>query len=348
MMQQRQSVLFTAPYTISIEESPVPEPGHGQALIKTQISAISPGTEMLFYRGQVPEGLAVDDSIAALAGQFSYPLAYGYALVGEVIAVGPQVANDWLGRFVFLFAPHQSYVLANAADLLPLPPGMSHEDAVLLPFMETAVSFLMDGRPLIGERVILFGQGVIGLLTTALLASYPLSALLTVDPIALRRDLSLKLGATAAFDPGAPDFSRRLTSALGAAETYRGADLVYELSGDPRVLNQAIANTGFDGRLIVGSWYGRKTSPIELGGHFHRSQIAVVSSQVSHIAPRWRGRFDKARRLQVAWQMLEKHRPQSLITHKIPFTAAAQAYRLIDEDPHQTVQVVLDYTADQN
>ena len=63
-----------------------------------------------------------------------------------------------------------------------MPADLPPQDAVLLPFMETAVSFVMDGQPLIGEQVVVFGQGVIGLLATRLLAEYPLASLVTVDP----------------------------------------------------------------------------------------------------------------------------------------------------------------------
>jgi threonine dehydrogenase-like Zn-dependent dehydrogenase len=128
--------------------------------------------------------------------------------------------------------------------------------------------------------------------------------------------------------------------------TYRGADLVFELTGNPRALDQAIAYAGFDGRVIVGSWYGNKTADLELGGHFHRNQIRLVSSQVSHIAPRWRGRFDKARRMDVAWAMVARHGPQQLITHTLPIVDAAEAYRILDEAPETAVQLVLDYGSD--
>lgn len=342
-MVKRQSLIFQAPRTIVISESELPDPGPGEVLVEATISAISPGTEMLFYRGQIPEGIAVDDTIESLASEFSYPLPYGYALVGSVTAVGPRVDSTWLGREVFVFSPHQSHAICPVTDLIIVPENLAPQDAVLLPFMETAVSFLMDGQPMIGEQVVLFGQGIIGLLTTALLSQYPLASLLTVDPVPLRRDWSIRLGARKALDPLTPDFPQQLSDALRENGTTAGADLVFELSGNPYSLNQAIDCCAFDGRLLVGSWYGRKVAPVDLGGHFHRSQIKIISSQVSHIAPRWRGRFDKPRRLQVALEMLARHQPQKLITHHFHIADAAQAYQLLDEAPESAVQIVLDY-----
>jgi threonine dehydrogenase-like Zn-dependent dehydrogenase len=227
-------------------------------------------------------------------------------------------------------------------SLLAVPENVSARDAVLLPFVETAVSFLMDGAPLIGEKVVVLGQGIIGLLVTALLSDYPLSALIAVDRYPLRRDWSHRLGAHIVLNPAETAYQQQLQATLNAP-TYPGADLVYELTGNPRALDQAIACAGFDGRVVVGSWYGSKTVELELGSHFHRNQIKLVSSQVSHIAPRWRGRFDKRRRMDVTWDMLSRLEPQRLITHVLPVADAAQAYRILDKAPETAVQVVLDY-----
>ena len=74
----RKSLYFSGPRQITIADEEVASPSGGELLVKTEVSAISPGTEMLFYRDTVPANMAVDLSIPALAGEFSYPLKYGY------------------------------------------------------------------------------------------------------------------------------------------------------------------------------------------------------------------------------------------------------------------------------
>lgn len=340
---RRRTLYFTAPYQILVEEERRPQPAAGQVLVQTVVSAISSGTELLIYRGQAPTDLAVDETIAALAGTFGFPLKYGYAAVGRVVACGAAVGEAWQGRLVFAFHPHESHFLAAPDDLYPVPASLSAEEAALLPNMETAVNFLMDGRPLIGERVVVFGQGIVGLLTTALLARCPLSRLLTLDRFALRRERSLALGAQASLDPADPDVLERVESHLQGEAAGRGADLTYELSGSPEALEQAIAVTGFHGRIVIGSWYGQKLAHLGLGGRFHRSRLRLISSQVSTIAPELTGRWDKWRRLQLAWQMVQQLRPASLITHRIPFARAAEAYALLDQRPGEAIQVLLTY-----
>ncbi len=352
---------FTAPRTVEIRPAALPPLQPGELSVETICSAISPGTEMLLYRGEMPNGLAADDTIAALSRELAYPLKYGYALVGRVVRgvesdarslgdVIPEGGMPPAGTLVFSFQPHQTHFHAPPSGLIPVPEGLSPEQAVFLPNMETAVNFVMDGAPLIGERVAVIGQGVVGLLTTALLAQFPLASLTTFDKYPLRRDASLLLGAQQAHSPeflrvptssheySSPEFPRVPTS------THEHSfDLVLELSGSPAALDDAIALCGFGGRIVLGSWYGQKRAPVDLGGHFHRSRIQIISSQVSTIAPSLTGRWTKERRFDVAWEMICKARPETLITQRIPFARAADAYRLLDEHPETAIQPILTY-----
>jgi len=315
--------------------------------VRTRLSAISPGTEMLIYRGQMPQGLAADEALEALAGPLAYPLKYGYAAVGQVTDLGAGVDDSWAGRWVFAFQPHQACFVAAVDSLLPVPEGIPPERAAFLPNMETAINFLLDGAPLLGERVVVLGQGVVGLLTTALLARFPLAALVVFDRYALRRETALALGATLALDPAAPDALDAARAHLGARDLYDGADLTYELSGNPEALNLAFALTGFAGRLVIGSWYGTKRAALDLGGRFHRSRIRLLSSQVTTLAPEHTGRWSKARRLALAWEMLRRFPAERLITHRVPFIEAPTAYRLLDQQPENAIQVILTYPTNQ-
>lgn len=288
---------------------------------------------MLVYRGEMPEQLSTDENIPSLAGALRYPLQYGYTSVGRVTDVGSLALAGWVNRFVFSFQPHQTHFLATPAQVIPIPDGITPAQALFLPNMETAVNLVMDGQPLIGERVAVFGQGIVGLLTTALLAQFPLEKLITFDHFPLRRAASLAAGATESLrvPPSSHEFSRT------------PFDLTYELTGSPAALNEAIAATGFDGRVIIGSWYGQKRAPIDLGGYFHRARIRLISSQVSTLAPQFSGRWDKARRFDLAWEMIRGVQPEQWVTHTIPFKKAEEAYRLIDQTPQDTIQVVLEY-----
>ena len=329
-MKERQVLFFEAPYQVSIHNESIPIPAEREALVKTELSAISAGTEMLFYRGEFPREIAVDESIASLQKQkMGYPLKYGYAAVGIVEALGQNAPSSLLGQRVFSFQTHQSHFLASVEDLFLIPDDIPNEEAVFLPNMETAVNLVMDAHPLIGERVIVFGQGIIGLLTTALLAQFPLEELVVVDSFPLRRKTALALGADAALAPEeikVGDF-----------------DLALELSGVPNALNTAIDKVGYGGRVIAGSWYGQKPVSLDLGGRFHRERIQIISSQVSSIGPNLSGRWDKPRRFDLVWEMLKLIKPSKLISLRVPLEKAEQAYRMLDTNPMEVLQVLFEY-----
>jgi 2-desacetyl-2-hydroxyethyl bacteriochlorophyllide A dehydrogenase len=336
----RHAVIFRGPRAVEVCEEALPEPGPGEVRVQAEASLISAGTEMLFYRGQVPDDLPVDATIAGMGERFTYPLKYGYALVGHVEALGEGIDAGWQDRQVFAFHPHESAFCARPEELIALPMGVETEAATFLPGAETAVTLLLDGAPLLGERAVVFGQGIVGLLVTRLLGRMPLDRLVTVDGYPLRRAASLAAGADRCLPPGDVNTLRKHLWGEGAAQ---GADLAYELSGSPEALDAAVAATGYSGRVVVGSWYGTKPAALHLGGRFHRSRIRVISSQVSSIAPALRGRWDRERRFAAAWSLIRTLDAGALITHRYPIERAAEAYDLLDQHPEQALGVLLTY-----
>jgi len=322
------ALYFTGAESVAVREKPVDDPGPGQVRVRTERSGISPGTELLVYRGDVSSELPTDETIEALDGTFSYPLQYGYAAVGRVTAVGAGVDDAWLDRRVFAFNPHESHFLADPETLVPTT--LSPEQAVLIPNAEAAANFVMDGRPRFGARVAVFGQGPVGLLTTALFAEFPLSRLVAVDPCASRRELSRSLGADRALAPADLD-------------DLDEVDMAVELSGDPAALDDAIDVTGYAGRVLVGSWYGTKDVSLDLGDAYHRSHIRVRASQVSRIDPDHADRWDKDRRLDAVCAWLAETDLSALHTREFDVSRAPEAYRLLDERPNEAIQVTLTY-----
>jgi threonine dehydrogenase-like Zn-dependent dehydrogenase len=286
---------------------------------------------MLFYRGEVPIGMQVDETIPALGEEFSYPLQYGYACVGEVIDSGENVPDGWLGQRVFSFQPHSSHFAALPDELVSLPADLPLESAALLPSMETAVSLIHDGVPRLGENAAVFGLGTVGLITTWLLARFPLGGLLAIDPIEVRRQSALELGAGKSIDPAELPNLRQKT------------ELSIEASGNPEALHQAIGLTAFNGRVVVGSWYGTKRVELDLGGRFHRKRIKLISSQVSTLPPELEGQWTKSRRLAFGLALLHEFPIDKITSHRIPFERSEEAYQLLDQHPEQALQVLLTY-----
>jgi len=343
MDMQRTTVIFKNPYEIELVQSPLPVPEEEEVLVENRISAISPGTELLIYRGKFPPKLAVDAAIPALTRPFGYPLAYGYASVGQVVEIGRSAKKELLDRLVFCFHPHESHYVVRQDQMVRLPDDIDPVNAAFLATMETAVNFLMDGRPIIGENVLIFGQGIVGLLTTALLSRLPLGNLVALDPYPQRRANAKIAGARVVLDPAASDAFEEGSKMLKAVSDKSGADLIFELSGNPAALNQALAMAGPSSRIVIGSWYGTKKAELDLGGSFHRNRIRLISSQVSTLAPQFSDRWTKRRRMKVALDMIRQLNPTRFVTHRFEVKRAREAYELLDKRPQEAVQVLLTY-----
>lgn len=326
------AVWFPRARAVEVREERVPGPGPGQIRVKAVLSALSHGTERLVYRGEVDRELALD--LPSLAGGYGFPVKFGYASVGRVIALGPEVNTLREGDLVFALHPHQTEYVVNASLAHRLPADTPADAGVFLANLDTAFNVVLDAHPQPDEVAIVFGQGVVGLLVTQLLRGAGLRVI-AVEPAPLRRAMSGRCGAVA-ITPAQIDVIREMTAG-------RGAHFAIEASGNPNALQQAIDHVTVEGRVIVCSWYGEKRVSLDLGGNFHRGRLTIRSSQVGGIDPALAPRWDRARRLAAATDLLDDLVLADLITHRIPLARAAEAYKLLDERADETIQVVLTY-----
>jgi 2-desacetyl-2-hydroxyethyl bacteriochlorophyllide A dehydrogenase len=329
------SVWFPRPRAVELRDEPLAPVGARQIRVRAVASAISHGTEMLVYRGEVPADVSLD--LPTLRGAFGFPIKYGYASVGRVVDAGAGVQSLARGALVFVHHPHQTAYDVDEELAVRLPDDVDVEAATLLANLETATNVVLDAHPHLGDRVVVLGQGVVGLLVTQLVRRAGASLVVAVDPIAFRREFALHLGAHEAVSPGEASAAiRELTAGVGA-------DIAIEASGTPSALGSALDLVAFQGSVVVCSWYGAKPVAVPLGAAFHRRRLRIVSSQVSNLDPALAPRWDRGRRLAYARSLLAELDLARLITHRFPLAAAPEAYRLIDEHPEATLQVIFTY-----
>lgn len=294
-----------APGVAELRAEALPEPGPDQALVRTLASGVSRGTERLVLAGRVPETQWAAMRAPLMAGGFPFPVKYGYAAVG-VVERGPAAL---LGRRVFCLHPHQDRFLAPAAMCVAVPDGVPDHRAVLAANMETAVNAMWDARPLAGERALVVGAGVVGLLAAVLLARIPGIELWACDIDPSRAGLAEALGLRFCAPERAPG----------------GRDLVVHASADPAGLRLALARCGFEGRVVEASWYGDRAASLPLGEEFHARRLAILSTQVGQVAPAMRGRRSHAERLALALSLLEDRRLDALLGPPTRFADLAGA-----------------------
>jgi len=281
-MSAAQALWTVAPGRVALRAETLRAPAEGEALVRTLFSGVSRGTERLVLEGRVPESEWPRMRAPLQVGDFPFPVKYGYCAVG-VIEDGPRAR---IGETVFCLHPHQDRFLAPAAMCIALPEGLPPARAVLGANMETALNILWDAQPLLGERALVVGGGVVGLLVARLLARMPGAAVALHDTDPGRRALAHSAGA------------RFLDAPAGEHE------LVVHASGHPDGLAAALGACAFEGRVLEASWFGTRPVTLPLGEAFHARRITLRSTQVGAVAPAMRGRRSHAERLALALRLL--------------------------------------------
>ncbi|MFY9655769.1 MAG: zinc-binding alcohol dehydrogenase, partial [Methylocystis sp.] len=254
--------------------------------------------------GRVPESEWTSMRAPLQAGDFPFPVKYGYCAAG-VVEVGPP---EWLGKAVFCLHPHQDRFVAPLAALRPVPEATPLRRAPLAANMETALNALWDSGAGPGDRVVVIGAGVLGLFIAYLAARLPGADVMIVDREAAREGVATALGAK---------FHRAEAFAPEAVE----ADVVFHASATPQGLVLALLSAGFEATVVETSWHGEGDTPTPLGGAFHAKRLRLISSQVGQVSPSRRPRWSYARRLDKALALLADPRLDALITEEIEFAA---------------------------
>jgi len=333
----RRILYFDGDRGVTIRQELLHPPADNEIQVRTITSAISAGTERMVFEGRIPTSMLEDATLDAV-GDTSYPMPYGYACVGEVTQVGTSVPETWEGERVFAFHPHADRFNVAYTDAVRLPSRVALEDAALIPNIETAVSLVMDAKPVIGESIFLFGCGVVGALCGRLFSQFPGIRVIAIDPDEGR---CAQVESYCGIKTATPSDAH--AEVLEKQDGMDGADLILEVSGNPEALNQAIQLAGYGSRIVVGSWYGSRPAELELGAAFHRSHVRIRSSQVSTIDPDHRGRWSLLRRMHLVLKLIEDLQPAQLITSRRPFKEAADVYQEISNRPTGHMQVLFTY-----
>lgn len=274
-------------------------PGAGEVRVKSLYSAISRGTESLVFAGRIPESEFARMRAPFMAGDFPFPVKYGYAAVGRVEDGGAALK----GRNVFALYPHQTAFNLPAASVVTLPDNVPPHRAVLAANMETALNGVWDAAPGPADHIAVIGAGVVGCLVAYLCGRLPGARVTLVDINPARAELASVLGVGFA-EPAKAEYD---------------CDLVVHASGSPDGLGTALDLAGDEATVLEMSWYGDRVVSAPLGGPFHSRRLRLISSQVGSIAPSHRPRWSHHRRLAAALDLLTDPRLDVLLAPAIAF-----------------------------
>jgi predicted dehydrogenase/threonine dehydrogenase-like Zn-dependent dehydrogenase len=341
-----------------VEEVPVPTPRAGMALVKTEASLVSAGTERMVVEfaekslvgkarsrpdllRQVIDKAKREGLLSTAQAAFDrldQPMALGYSSAGTILELGENMHGFKVGQRVACagggYAVHAEYAVVPRNLLTPLPETVDFESAAFTTLGAIAMHGFRLAEPQIGETVAVIGMGLLGLLTGQIAAAAGCKVLgLDIDP--KRIALASSLGLQAWLRDQAQDYAQAFTA-------NRGFDLVIICadtpSNDPVELAGEIAR---DRARVVATGAVGLDFPRKL---YYEKEISFINSR-SYGPGRYDAsyeeggkdypigyiRWTEGRNFEAVVDLLanDKLQVQPLITHRFPIEQATEAYDVI-------------------
>ncbi len=325
-------VIFKRAKEVAIEETDIPSPSPDQILVKSLVTLISTGTELTMLNGDFPKG-SVWDRITR------YPLTPGYSNCGEVKEIGEGVSNLKVGDRVVSDAPHSEYALVKEDLAFKVPEGISDEEATFWNLSATVMNGVRLADIRLGESVVVVGAGILGQLAcqySRLCGGFPV---IVVDLSEKRLEVAKKMGATAILQSGKDEVPDRIS----VFTKSRGADVVFEVTGNPQVIPWELSLVRQQGRFILLS---SPRAPTLLDFHDYinwPSRIIVGTHASSH--PAFETPFNpwtRKRNTELFFDLVSSGivKVRDLITHRYPWTRAKEVYQKLMEPTGERLQVI--------
>ena len=306
--------------------------GENQLLVKTHCSLVSPGTES-----------------AALTRRWDddwFRANPGYALAGEVVEVGRLVQGYAPGDRTISLRNHASYNVVSAVpwETQPIPDGVTYEQATFSTLLSVAMHGIRRTQVQLGEVVAIFGAGLLGLLALKLAKLDGAGAVICIDLDAGRLQWAKKLGADLVVSPTQADYR----AAIDELTHGCGVPAILEVTGNSRVIPEAMRIAAIGGRIVCMGTMPEET-PINFFAEFIRKELNLLAA-FQPLCPTGESIYhpwtqQENRRL--ALRLLAQKRVQvdELITHRMNYRQAPEAYELLRRGVREMLGLLFDWAA---
>ena len=219
-----EALWYSAPGLAEIRQEALAPPAADEVRVRALFGAVSRGTEALVLAGRVPVSEFERMRAPFMAGNFPFPVKYGYATVGRIEGG----AEALRGRTVFTLHPHQNFFNIPASAAVVLPDNLPPQRAVLAANMETALNAVWDAAP--GPPIASLSSGPAWSAPWSHICAggLPGAEVTLVD-----------------INPARAELARALGVGFASPESAKGdCDLVVHASGNPAGLATALALAG--------------------------------------------------------------------------------------------------------
>ena len=297
---------------------PLPQPGHGEILIKVAAAGVN-RPDLMQRAGAYPPPPGASD-------------LPGLEVAGEVAAVGPGVASPKIGDAVCALTPgggYAEYCLTHADHALPYPDGFDAVQAAALPeTFFTVWTNLFERAALTGGESVLIHGGASGIGTAAIQLAQAFGArVFATAGTAAKRAACEKLGAERAIDYRDEDFVAIVTEATGG----RGVDVILDMVAGSYVARdfEALAE---DGRLVLIALQGGVKAEVDLFT-IMRKRLWLSGSTLRPRSIEEKARMADCLREKV-WPLLSAGRVRPVIHATFSLADAAGAHAALEAGDH--------------
>lgn len=335
MSDPNPTIIFTGSRQVAIEDRPQPLLGNGELLIRTRRTLISIGTELTLLTVDFPPG-------SAWASLAHYPIAAGYNNIGHVLDVGPGVDRAWVGKRVATYGKHARYAIRPASTALAVPSDVTDEDAAFFTISEIVMNGVRRSGATWGETVVVYGAGLLGQFVARICRLAGARPVVVVDQ-SERRLAWLPDDARVVAVNSQRDI---VSEAIGAATKGRGADVVFEVTGNQELIPSEVASLRQQGRFVVLS---SPRGPSQFDFHdlcCWRSFTIIGSHNMSHPPCEAGGTpWTQLRHREMFFDLVAAGELDvgSLISHRAHYTEAPSVYEMLLADRTQAMGIILDW-----
>jgi 2-desacetyl-2-hydroxyethyl bacteriochlorophyllide A dehydrogenase len=342
-MKARQAVI-TEPYKVSVREVDLPDPGPNQILVRTEASAISPGTELAVYTGT--HQWLLDPKLP----DWKFPFRPGYSAAGTVVAVGSGMSGWQPGDRASYPGNHASAELLTIGHergrLWKLPADLEMDKAALGCNARYGMGAPIRAGITLGRSAVVLGLGMIGQFSLRCLIAAGAHPVLGVDSVSMRRHAALAAGADCAIDATGADVRQQVNDFLGT----RGAEIVADATGVPAALPQAMALACEGGQVVVVGSPRGKAQDVNFYDDLHRRYLEVTGAHGNMLFEpahtRLAGSWDinKAQKWLLAALADGRLNLNALVTHRIEPAELGTAYEGLMKRKEEYLCVTLKWT----
>ncbi len=332
------------------ERVPRPEPGPGDVLVRVGFCGVC-GSD-------IPRTF--------VKGTYHFPTICGHEFAGTVEACGEDVEGYAPGDRVVVFpllwcgrcascelgnyvqcsdydyygsrrdGAFAEYVAVPPRNLIPVPDGVSLEAASMTEPAAVALHALKRaGGGFVGESVVIFGAGPIGLICAQWARMMGAARVILFDLVPEKLAMAERLGFELAFDPRRVDPLEKVGELTGGY----GAEVCVEAAGVPITLNQAIAAARVGGRVVIlGNPSADVTIPAALISQAMRRELDVLGTWNSSFSAQGNNDDWRAVLAAVASGAVDL---DGLVTHRVPLDKALDALVMMRDQSEFFAKVLI-------